>query len=569
MRKHIKLPFNKIALFVGVSLIASILSVSLAFIIQATIDSAGQGDGEKFSRIIFLTAIFVVLYAVFYYLKTYCMQKLINTTIADLRNRLFTKITSQAYVDYRRHPVSDYLSVLTNDIHTYQEGALKSELLIIQNSFSLIAAMAALLLTDVKIMLLVMVSTIVIYFVPAMIKSKINIAQKETTQEISGMTNYCESHLEGFYVVYTYGKQEYVQADFQKKNHSYHKVKLGLERLIAVSETISAALSVATELIILLVSGYLVFHNVITVGAMVAIMQLTGAFVQPLMLVMQNVPRLSSGHALEQRFAAILDQQTIALPQEDTAEISFKQEIALSKVDFAYTDGEPVLENINLSFQRGKKYAIIGGSGAGKTTLINLINGLYCHYTGNIFLDGQTISKAYSMGYMNLFATVSQNVFLFNTTVADNITLSNRVNEQLFSDVCQVSGVKEFVEPMQERYKTKVTDNGISLSGGQKQKIALARALYHGKPVLILDEGTSAIDKKSTYEIEKALLGIEDLMLITITHDVGSPLLTDYDEIVFMENGTVAAVGNYEQLIQSNQRFGQFVGENSNQESMG
>ncbi len=564
MGKHFKLPFRKLILFIGASLISAVLSVSLAFIIQVTIDSAGQRDGVKFKRIVLISLIFIVLYAVFCYLKTYYMQKLSNTVTEDLRNRLFEKISSQTYVDYRKRPVSDYLSVLTNDIHTYQDGALRSKLLIIQNSFPMIAAIIALLLTDIKITWLVILSTIIIFFVPAMIRKKINLAQEETTKEISDLTNYCESHLEGFYEVYTYGKQEYVQADFQKRNTIYHKIRMKLEQLIAESETISASLSVATELIILFVSGNLVFTNVITVGAMVAIMQLTGAFVQPLMIIMQNIPRLSGGKALEQRFATILDKPTIAVQKDNTAEIPFNNEITLSKIDFAYSNGEQVLKNINLSFQKGMKYALIGGSGAGKTTLINLINGLYCHYTGNIILDNQIIKKEYSMEYMNLFATVGQNVFLFNTSIIDNIVLSNNVNEQLFKEVCKISGVNEIVEYMQYGYKTKITDKGVNLSGGQKQKIALARALYHKKPVLILDEGTSAIDKVSAQFVEKSLLKINDLTLITITHDVSSPLLTHYDGIIFMENGAVLAAGTYNQLMQNNQSFCHFVKRKTN-----
>lgn len=559
MSKDRKLPFSKLVIFIAISLFASILFVSLAFIIQITIDSAGQQDREQFKKICCFAIIFIILYALFYYLRAYSMQSLINTTVSNLRKDLFTKITSQVYADYRQRSVSDYLSVLMNDIHTYQEGALKSKLLIIQNSFSLLTAMIALLLTDIKITLLVMVSTIIICFVPTFIRKKINIAQEEVTQETSSMTNYCQSHLEGFYDIYTYGKQDYVQANFQRKNNKYHKESLRLEHLIAKSETISVALSVATELVILFVSGNFVFNDVITVGAMVAIMQLTGAFVQPLTLIMQNIPRLSSGKALEYRFATVLNKRTISLQNDITEKLPFNHKIRLSNVDFAYISEKPILKGINLSFQKGKKYAVIGGSGAGKTTLINLINGLYCNYTGDIFLDSQVIDKFYSLEYMSLFATVSQNVILFNTTISDNITLSNRVNERLLNDVCQISGVSEIVNQMPEGYRTKVSDNGVNLSGGQRQRIALARALYHEKPVLILDEGTSAIDKISTDKIEKSLLRIDDLLLITITHDVRSPLLNDYDEIIFMDNGTVLALGNYEQLIQSNQRFEQFV----------
>lgn len=316
-------------------------------------------------------------------------------------------------------------------------------------------------------------------------------------------------------------------------------------------------MSVGTELLVLFLSAGMVMAGTMTVGTLVAVMQLTGAFVQPLTLIMQNIPRITAGKALEERFRAVLEEGNNREAQKTP--VTFKKEIRISGLKFSYGNGKEVLSGVDFIFEKGKKYALTGESGSGKTTLINLLNGIYPYSAGLISVDGRKIGQQEALGYRSLFATAGQNVFLFNTTILENITLMEEPEQEQLKEACRISGLEEILSAFPQGFDTKIMDNGAGLSGGQKQKIALARALYHKKPVLILDEGTSAIDKKSAAQMEAELLKTEGLTLLAITHDIRSPLLAEYDKILYMRQGKIEESGTYEELCRKGKAFAEFV----------
>lgn len=252
-------------------------------------------------------------------------------------------------------------------------------------------------------------------------------AQEKVSKQLAHITGTVSDYLEGFYVISTYNYQKKAGEKFDFTNKKYYEKKNSLDKKLSKSETLSSALSVATELLVLFVSAQFVFMNILNVGKMVAVMQLTGAFVQPLILIMTNLPKLSSGRAIEERFLSILNvaENDMGTSKEDSALLPFEKDIELHNIGFSYEEKKEILHGIDLKTRKGKKYAIVGGSGAGKTTLINIINGIYRQNIGDILVDGYPIENKYRQ-YINLFATVGQNTFLFNSTVQENITLTEK-----------------------------------------------------------------------------------------------------------------------------------------------
>ena len=417
-------------------------------------------------------------------------------------------------------------------------------------------------LTNIYITLLVILCTIITCAIPRFFNSKISFKQEQVSIGLLNITENTENNLEGFYVVNTYATQQRTWKKYEEINSLYNHQKFSLDKLISRGETLSMTFSVATELIILFVSANLVFTGTLTIGEMVAVMQLTGAFVQPLMMITQNLPKIAGGKALEERFLSIITTESNDIEKNiELSVLPFNSKIQLNSIYFSYGNGKNILNSINLIIEKGKKYAFIGGSGAGKTTLINIINGLYKPSSGFITVDDQRIVSMNYQSYLNLFATVGQNTFLFNTTILDNITLMKEVDKKRLEKACQFSGVSDMLTNFKDGINEKIQDNGANLSGGQKQKIALARALYHNKSVLILDEGLSAIDKKTAYDLEKNLLKTENITLLSITHDIASPFLNKYDEIIFLENGMIKEADNYVGLSKNSKSFKSFINE--------
>lgn len=527
---------GKWIVYVILNLITALLSVSIALIIELTINMVSRNQMGNFNRIIAIAIVFIIFYYLFNYIRNFYMQKMADEYIYHLRNEICKKIISYPFAEFGKRPISEYLSILTNDVQIYQEGALKSKLIIVQNVISAVVVILTLIFTNAGIACLIVVCTIGNYAIPQFFKKRISSAQEEVSHKLSAVTENITDNLEGFYVISTYQHRKRACKNFDFINRIYYLKKVFLDKLLTKSESLSMSLSVGTELFILFVSAKLVFMKMLNIGEMVAIMQLTGAFVQPLMMIMSNLPKISSGKAVEERFSEILSETNVVQESESIEELPFQDSTCLNNIGFAYENGKRVFRDVSMKIEKGKKYAIIGGSGAGKTTLINVINGLYRQTEGTIWVDGQNIEEKFP-AYMNLFATVGQNTFLFNTTIERNITLTEEVDKKQLEYACEISGVKEILKEFTYGLDEKIKDNGMNLSGGQKQKIALARAMYYRKSVLILDESMSAIDKKSAYDIEKRLLEMKGVTVLAITHDIHSPLLKVYDEIVVVNNG--------------------------------
>jgi len=239
--------------------------------------------------------------------------------------------------------------------------------------------------------------------------------------------------------------------------------------------------------------------------------------------------------------------------------IGFNDNITLKDISFGYDDESNFrLQSINLSIPKGGKFAIVGASGSGKSTLINLITGRETNYTGEILIDNVSIRDIGETPLNQLIAINHQNIFLFEGTVKDNICLFQECDQDKLDAALRKSGVIKFLPDLNESINTYIGENGNKLSGGQKQRIALARAFLQEKPILILDEGTSAIDLQTGFDIENGLLHDSNLTLITITHRLSAELLLQYDKIIVLENGTIKEIGSYEHVMRNNDLTGFF-----------
>ncbi len=218
-----------------------------------------------------------------------------------------------------------------------------------------------------------------------------------------------------------------------------------------------------------------------------------------------------------------------------------KNTLTMQDVSFSYAE-ELTVEKASMVFQAGKKYAIVGKSGSGKSTLLKLLAGYYSDYVGKISVDGHADSHCD-------ISLISQNVFLFDDTIRNNITLFGNYPQEAVDQVVHMAGLDAVVAELKNGLETKVEENGSRFSGGERQRIAIARALLHHKSVLLLDEATSALDNENALRIEQNVLDLENITCIEVTHRMVPGLLRQYDKILVMENGRIVEQGSFEELM--------------------
>ena len=207
------------------------------------------------------------------------------------------------------------------------------------------------------------------------------------------------------------------------------------------------------------------------------------------------------------------------------------------------------MDNINLTLKKNKKYAIVGESGSGKSTLIKLLMRYYNDYSGSILIDNNDLKSIYSSDLYKNISMIQQNVFMFDDSIKENIRLYSNHDDDDILKSCERAGLSKLINSLPNGIDSLVGENGNKLSGGEKQRIAIARALINDTQILILDESTSALDNETAYNLENSLLNLKDLTLVTVTHKLIKNILNKYDEIIVMKNGSVVEKGSFEYLL--------------------
>lgn len=289
------------------------------------------------------------------------------------------------------------------------------------------------------------------------------------------------------------------------------------------------------------------YKKSISVGTAIIIIQLSTHIVGPVKTSISLINQIKSVSLIGKKVEDILN---VNNESEESEEIkSFRDCIDIKDLNFSYTKERNALKNINLKFERNKKYAIVGESGCGKSTLIKLIMRYYNEYEGKITVDNKDLNKIYSSDLYKTISMIQQNVFMFDDSIKENIRLFSNYSDESVIESCKRSGIMGLINRLEDGIDSLVGENGNKLSGGEKQRIAIARALINETKILILDESTSALDNETAYSLEKSLLNLENLTMIVITHKLIKNLLTDYDEIIVMKDGMVIEKGSFEELI--------------------
>lgn len=509
--------------------INAFLSAFISILLQQIIDAATTKDLQGFKRLFIAALIYLAVLGLIGFVEAYCGKLLIRNISQHLRDDIFHGVMRMSPESYNSINTADYLSALINDVKLIEENYLLPLLMSSQMVVLFLTTLGVLLYLSPVVTVVLLVFLILMFLVPALLGRQMQKKQDAYSEKLAEFTAKAKDFLNGYEIIRGYSISSYILRKFSTVNKDTAAKKFAADRLLAVNECFSDILSALSVLVIVFLAAWLMLKGEITMGTLLALIQLSGTFVTPVVMLMQSIPKIASMKPVIERLTELSNIQLPPCDGQTRQSHTFSRELTCSQLSFGYTEGQDVLKNLTFTIKAGEKYALLGESGSGKSTLIKLLTGYTHNFRGDILYDGMSIREMSQSEINQLVAVIHQNVFLFDTDIYDNICLGDHFSESMLNQALENSGVTQFLDSLTDGIHTQVGENGQNLSGGQRQRIAVARALIRRTPILILDEGTSAVDQETAHEIEGKLLCQKELTVITITHHMDQKLLPFYD----------------------------------------
>ncbi|MGL5711679.1 MAG: ABC transporter ATP-binding protein [Paraclostridium sp.] len=532
-----------IILSVGVSIGDIVLSVLLKIII----DTAEQKNISNFKFILIMTLIFILSYTTLKYLRG-VFQNLYNKKfISNLRLDIFDSImhSRKNTPEYENKNIN--ISILTNDINMIEKDYIESILTIITSSLSLILAFYLMIKTSLLISIVIISISFLPIAISMLFSKKIAFSKSSYSNELGLFVTKLKEYIMGIDVIKNFNIENKIIYEFNKSNNNLEESKYIYRKIHILSNVLCETISSSIFLIAICIGSYLVIIEKISMGDMILCVQLLNCIVRPLRIIPQKLNNLSSIKLINKKIEDIINNKSIEKVNKPNF-CNFNNTIELSNVYFKY-DHDYILKDINLSIEKGKKYAIVGQSGSGKSTILKLLQRQYSPTIGEILLDGVSYKELSCENFYSLVSSVQQDIFMFDETIKNNITLFNNYSDNKIKKVINLSGVNSFITNLKNGIESIVGDNGCMLSGGEKQRISIARALIRETPLLLLDEITSSLDSHTSYNIEKTLMNIDNLTCVVVTHKMDESLLKLYDSIIVLKDGEIVEMGTFDNLI--------------------
>ena len=547
MKSYIKQ--NKI-LFITtilVSVISSLGYVFMAILLQQLLDIAVGKDIQQFIRTVLFSIFYFAVLGIFLYLQSLLSKKVICKIMCQIRSDVFQGTVHHSIEDFNKKNTADYISIITNDVKMIEDNFLLPLFEVVQYTVIFTASFLLMIYFDIIVTVCVIAAIAIMFLIPSFLGKSLEKRQKKYSSKLADFTVGLKDILSGFEIIKSYSMKRYVIQRFSKENEETIRSKYSVDRLLALNEGISSFLALMVQIVVLFLSAYFIITERITVGTLLGMVQVSSNLANPLVMIFTNVPKIKSIQPIAEKMQNI-SQYSLAHSQKEHIS-SFDFCVNTKDLGFSYDKDKEILNEINCTIEKGKKYVVIGKSGSGKSTLIKLLAGYYSDYTGTIKYDNRELNLLDRNDVAQLSSIIHQNIYMFDETIQDNICLHEDYPQEMIDKVVMESGLYEFISELPEGLLYQVGENGANLSGGQKQRIAVARALIRNKPILILDEGTSAVDMQTAYDIENRLLKIKNLTIITITHHLRKELLEKYDEIICMDHGKIIEKGTWNELV--------------------
>lgn len=483
------------------------------------------------------------------FLAQYFLSTIRNGVTERLRNDIYHKVLILPVSYFSEQRKGDLISRMSNDLADVEWSVVSSLQSIVKDPINILFFAATLVFISPQLFFYFLMIMPVAVWLIARIGKSLKRNSVDGQNRLGGVFALIEESLTNVRAVKSFGKESDREQAFAGVNESYARTMVRVARRKELSSPLSEVMGTIGLVAILILGGNLVISGELLASVFIVFVIIFARLIPPIQALVKAYSSLQKGSASAARFFQVIDAEELILEKEDAmVKDSFDSKIEYRDVTFGYGE-EEVLSHIDLTIEKGRTIAVVGPSGAGKTTLVDLLPRFYDVSSGQILIDGVPITDLNINSLRGLMGIVSQQCVLFNDTVASNIAFgrADYSREQL-EEAARVAHADDFISQMECGYETRIGDRGLNLSGGQRQRLSIARAVLKNPPILILDEATSALDAESEHAVQEALA---DLMkgrtCIVIAHRLST--IKNADQIVVLDKGRIVESGTHEKLV--------------------
>lgn len=536
------------ALAVFAALAGGTLNLIVTWLMQQLIDAASGAPGAlPLAALAEITGGFVVLCAVLFLLKYASEPRFIARAMRQYKELAFQKLTEKSIASFRDESTAAYLSALTNDAASVEADYLAQQLAVITKTVTFFGALFMMLWYSPLLTAIAVGVTALPLAASLLTGGRLQAAEKQVSERNRDFTAALSDCLSGFAVVKTFKAEREIFRLFAESNRALEQEKFSRRRLKVLIGMIGAVTGLVAQLGVFLAGAWLALSGSgLTAGTVILFVNLMNFMIGPV----SELPALLAGRRAA---LGLIGKLADALEKDGSAGGSrtlsrLEHGIELRDVSFGYEEGKDVLRHVSARFEAGRAYAIVGGSGSGKSTLLNLLLAENTGYRGSVLLDGTELRELSPEALYGLMSVIQQNVFVFNASIRDNVSMFREFPQEALDEAIRRAHLRELLDARGADYLC--GENGKGLSGGEKQRVSIARSLLKKSSVLLVDEATAALDAQTAHQVSSDILDLTGMTRIVVTHSLEEALLRRYDGIFVLKNGTLAESGSFDELMQ-------------------
>ena len=531
-----------------------VLGLAITELTRNVLDIAKGVEGASINTTyVFGVMALYLLRGLFYeigsYYSNYFMTNAVQNTVRDMRNELSSKINQIPVSYFDKHQFGDLLGRFTSDVETVSNALQQSFLQVVNAVLTITLVIGMVLYLNFQLALIVIASIPLTYLGANFILKKSQPYFKKQADTLGVMNGFVQETLTGFHLLKLYGREETSSNDFREITQNLQEVGFKASFISGLMMPILNAISDLTYLLVAVVGGLQVISGQLTIGNMQAFVQYVWQVNQPIQNLTQLAGQLQSAKSSLDRVFQVLDEPDEVTDAKERLEHDLTGQVSFKHVDFQYVENKPLIRDFNLEVKPGEMVAIVGPTGAGKTTLINLLMRFYDVTAGSISVDGHDIRNLSRQDYLKQFGMVLQDAWLYEGTVKENLRFGNlNATDEEIVEAAKAANVDHFIRTLPGGYNMEMNQESSNISLGQKQLLTIARALLANPKILILDEATSSVDTRLELLIQKAMKNLmQGRTSFVIAHRLST--IQEADKILVLKDGQIIEQGTHESLL--------------------